>query len=64
MHNDKYHIIIVLVPPNTIKQQNDISQNWLAANWNAIYDELTKVSNPTLIIPGTDDNSVPIKASL
>jgi pimeloyl-ACP methyl ester carboxylesterase len=47
------------ITPNTIKQQNDISQNWMATNWSGICDELTKISNPTLIITGTHDNNVP-----
>ena len=52
------------IPPNTIKQQNDISQNWMATNWNGICDELTKISNPTLIVTGTYDNNVPTANSL
>ena len=52
------------IPPNTIKQQNDISQHWLATNWNGICEDLTKVSSPTLIITGTHDNNVPIANSL
>jgi hypothetical protein len=46
-------------PPNTIKQQNKISQDGMATNWTGVCDELTKVSSPTLIITGTDDNNVP-----
>ncbi len=52
------------IPSNTIKQQNDISQNWMATNWSGICDELTKISNPTLIITGTHDNNVPTANSL
>jgi pimeloyl-ACP methyl ester carboxylesterase len=51
-------------PPNTIKQQNDISQNWMANNWSGICHELPKISNPTLIITGTHDNNVPTVNSL
>jgi hypothetical protein len=51
------------IAPNTIKQQNDISQNWMATNWNGICDELTKISNPTLVITGTHNN-VPTANSL
>jgi hypothetical protein len=47
------------IPPNTPKQQNHISQDWMATNWNGICDELTKVSNHTLIIVGNHDNNVP-----
>jgi pimeloyl-ACP methyl ester carboxylesterase len=52
------------IPPNTIKQQNDIAQDWIATNWTGICDELTKVSSPTLIITGTHDNNVPSANSL
>jgi pimeloyl-ACP methyl ester carboxylesterase len=52
------------IPPNTIKQQNDIAQDWLGTNWSGICDELTKVSNPALIITGTHDNNVPSANSL
>jgi pimeloyl-ACP methyl ester carboxylesterase len=51
-------------PPNTIKQQNKISQDGMATNWTGVCDELTKVSSPTLIITGTDDNNVPSANSL
>jgi esterase/lipase len=47
------------VPPNTVKQQNDISQAWMGTNWSGVCDELTKVSSPTLIITGNHDNNVP-----
>ena len=43
------------IPPNTIKQQNDISQPWMSTNWTGVCDEL-KVSRNTLIITGTDDD--------
>jgi pimeloyl-ACP methyl ester carboxylesterase len=52
------------IPPNTIKQQNDISKNWMATNWSGICDELTKISSPTLIVTGTHDNNVPTANSL
>jgi pimeloyl-ACP methyl ester carboxylesterase len=52
------------IPPNTIKQQNDIAQDWLGTNWSGTCDELTKVSNPALIITGTHDNNVPPANSL
>jgi pimeloyl-ACP methyl ester carboxylesterase len=52
------------IPPNTIRQQNNIGQNWTATNWSGICDELTKVSSPTLIITGTHDNNIPTANSL
>jgi pimeloyl-ACP methyl ester carboxylesterase len=51
-------------PPNTIKQQFKIPQNWFATNWSGICDELTKISVSTLAITGTDDNNVPPANSL
>jgi hypothetical protein len=47
------------VPPNMIKNQNDISQNRITTTWSGICDDLTKISNPTRIITGTYDNNVP-----
>jgi pimeloyl-ACP methyl ester carboxylesterase len=52
------------IPTTTIKQQNDISQNWMATNWSGIYHELTKISNPALIIAGSHDSNVPTANSL
>ncbi|MGC2574699.1 MAG: hypothetical protein WA364_24560, partial [Candidatus Nitrosopolaris sp.] len=31
---------------------------WKATNWIGICDELSKISNPTLIITGTDDGAI------
>jgi hypothetical protein len=41
------------IPLNTIRQQNDISQARMSTNWSGVCDELTKISNSTLIITGT-----------
>jgi pimeloyl-ACP methyl ester carboxylesterase len=43
------------IPLNTLVQQSKVVENWRATNWNGICDELSKISNPTLIITGTDD---------
>ena len=40
---------------NTVVQQSKATDNWRATNWNGICDELSKISNPSLIITGTDD---------
>ena len=53
---DFFHI--PRVPVNTVVQQQKVVNNWRATNWIDIYDELSKISNPTLIITGTDDGSV------
>jgi pimeloyl-ACP methyl ester carboxylesterase len=52
------------IRPETIKQQNDISQAWTATNWSGICGELAKVSNPILIMTGTHDNNIPTGNSL
>jgi pimeloyl-ACP methyl ester carboxylesterase len=46
------------VPVNTQVQQQKVVGNWRATNWIGICDELSKISNPTLIITGTDDGAV------
>lgn len=52
------------IPPYTIKQQNDISEDWLSTDWSGICHGLTKISIPTLIVAGTHDNNVPSANSL
>jgi pimeloyl-ACP methyl ester carboxylesterase len=37
---------------------------WESTNWTGVCDKLTKVSSPTLIISGTNDNSIPTANSL
>jgi pimeloyl-ACP methyl ester carboxylesterase len=36
----------------------------MATNWTGVCEELTKISNPTLVITGTDDVIVPTANSL
>jgi len=43
------------VPVDTFVQQQKVVGNWRATNWTGACDELSKISNPTLIITGTDD---------
>ncbi len=45
------------VPPNTLKQQFIVVEDWLATNWDGVCDDLAKIAKPTLIITGTDDNN-------
>ena len=52
------------LPPNTYKQQVGIARAWMSTNWSGICDKLTRISSPTLIITGTDDNNVPPANSL
>ena len=52
------------ITPNNNLQQLNVYRNWVATNWSGICDELTKISIPTLVITGTDDNNVPTPNSL
>ena len=45
------------VPPNTIKQQFNIGENWISINWNGACEKLAKIAKPILLITGTDDNA-------
>jgi pimeloyl-ACP methyl ester carboxylesterase len=44
------------IPSNTQMQQIEAVQSWMATNWTGVCWELTKISNTTLVITGTDDN--------
>jgi pimeloyl-ACP methyl ester carboxylesterase len=52
------------IPPNTQMQQITAVQSWMATNWTGVCGELTKISNPTLVITGTDDVAVASANSL
>ena len=52
------------ITPNNNLRQLIVYRNWVATNWSGICDELTKISIPTLVITGTDDNNVPTPNSL
>ena len=52
------------LPPNTYKEYYGMASHWMSANWSGICDKLTRISSPTLIITGTDDNNVPPANSL
>ena len=41
-----------------------LSKNWYATNWSGICSQLTKISIPTLVIIGTDDNNISTPNSL
>jgi pimeloyl-ACP methyl ester carboxylesterase len=53
-----------MVPSSTLIQQFNINENWLSKNWNGVCDKITKLSQPTLIITGTEDVAVPSHNSL
>jgi hypothetical protein len=52
------------ITPNNNLQQLNVYRKWVATNWSGICDELTKISKPTLVITGTEDNNVPTPNSL
>jgi pimeloyl-ACP methyl ester carboxylesterase len=52
-----------ITPQNNL-QQLKAGEDWMAANWSGVCDELTDISIPTLIITGTDDTNVPTQNSL
>jgi pimeloyl-ACP methyl ester carboxylesterase len=53
-----------IVTANTLKQQFDLNEGWLATNWSGTCSQLTKISKPTLVITGTEDVAVPAANSL
>ena len=53
-----------IVPPDTLKQQFNIFENWSATNWSGVCGQLSKISVPTLVITGTEDITAPAANSL
>jgi len=53
-----------IVTSNTLRKQFNLNEEWLAINWNGVCDQLTKISQPTLIITGNKDVAVPAANSL
>ena len=45
--------------PNTYMQQNNAVQNWKSTNWSGVCSQLTKLSQPTLVLTGTEDLAIP-----
>jgi pimeloyl-ACP methyl ester carboxylesterase len=43
---------------DAMNNQTNIALAWVATNWNGACDELAKLSKPTLVITGTDDNNL------
>jgi pimeloyl-ACP methyl ester carboxylesterase len=56
-------LLASITPNNNLKQIKAI-QSWFATNWSGICSQLTKISNPTLVIIGTDDVTVPTANSV
>jgi pimeloyl-ACP methyl ester carboxylesterase len=53
-----------IVPPATLVQQFNAVEIWLATNWDGVCSQLPNISNPTLVITGTEDVAVPAANSL
>jgi pimeloyl-ACP methyl ester carboxylesterase len=53
-----------IVPSSTLKIQFDLVESWLSINWNGVCNQISKMTEPTLIITGTEDVAVPANNSL
>jgi pimeloyl-ACP methyl ester carboxylesterase len=53
-----------VVTSNILRQQFNLNEEWLATNWSGVCSQLTKISQPTLVITGTEDVAVPAGNSL
>jgi pimeloyl-ACP methyl ester carboxylesterase len=50
---------------DAMNNQNNVGLEWVATNWSGACDEIAKLAKPTLLITGTDDNSIiPLANSL
>ena len=49
---------------STVKKQFEINEHWLSTNWSGVCDLLQKVTNPSLIITGIEDDAIPSGNSL
>ncbi len=48
-----------IILSTTLKKQFEINENWLSKNWTGVCDQLQKMTKPTLIITGTEDQAIP-----
>lgn len=53
-----------IVPSSTLKKQFDIVESWISKNWSGVCNQLSNITQPTLIITGTEDVAVPATNSL
>jgi pimeloyl-ACP methyl ester carboxylesterase len=44
---------------NAYMQQSNAVQNWKSTNWSGVCSQLTKISQPTLVLTGTEDLAIP-----
>jgi len=47
------------IPLNAYIQHTNAVQKWKSNNWNGVCSQLTKISQPTLVVTGTEDGSIP-----
>lgn len=47
-----------IVPPDTLKKQFNIVEDWFATNWSGVCNHLSEISAPTLVVTGTEDIAV------
>jgi pimeloyl-ACP methyl ester carboxylesterase len=47
------------IPLNAYVQHSIAVQNWKSTNWSGVCSQLTKLSQPTLVLTGTEDGSIP-----
>jgi pimeloyl-ACP methyl ester carboxylesterase len=47
------------IPLNAYIQHTNAVQNWKSTNWSGVCSQLTKISQPTLVLTGTEDGSIP-----
>jgi pimeloyl-ACP methyl ester carboxylesterase len=53
-----------IILSTTVKKQFEINEKWFSKNWTGVCNQLQKVSIPTLIMTGTEDQAVPTANSL
>ena len=53
-----------IVTSNILREQFKLNEEWLATNWSGVCSQLTKISQPILVITGTEDVAVPAANSL
>jgi pimeloyl-ACP methyl ester carboxylesterase len=53
-----------IILSTTVKKQFEINEKWFSKNWVGVCNQLQKVSIPTLIMTGTEDQAVPTANSL
>ncbi|MDP8906457.1 MAG: hypothetical protein M3M88_02940 [Thermoproteota archaeon] len=53
-----------IVQSTTLKKQFDINENWLSKNWSGVCHQLTSITQPAMIMTGTNMLPLPSNNSL